>query len=631
MLRKILLVLTIVGHASSFLRPISQLIRTPRIGRRPGIAVLLKVAFFANVLAASPLIDPAGKVDGPPGKEIQGSNDQEGDNKNNHEKAIIADFLDTRTFKQQYNWQEFRPKRGFIRNLRWFITGSSSSFQQSDAKMRKNLASLARMLILLREYEATFGLPNDGGGHDMQRQLLSDITKDLYSSGTPTWVLEPVMTRVAEGLTGEEGIQLLLFPNRGFVFYPSTSSTKEINSGTEMIRMSPGFYMSRLGQVEQVAVRLASFAGNTKSVERLNAASIRMPLKEEFLRARDQELGNHIPSNLRAEELAEEILNLASSTYGLFFFLNSPKFQVAVNATDKTDAMSEIQHDTFWDVGDSTRTLFIRLASMEATRSMHEIRQGERQLYPPATVIMFRVLSAAGACSMWFGGSLPDMIVAGILSVTVSYIGTSKALTFQERILAEVVSSVIVGLVAGLLALKWPSTFCFGSIAIASVMNLMQGFKVVYAVIEVMSKNIVTGTARLLEGVLFTGLMSYSLKFGLDVAFRLVFGPKAPLPQDVSNFLVSTHGISEWFYPLMLPFVAGAWSGLFRPSYADLPLMMMHGILAFSLNWAGVPMFLAAMCVTFSAGIISRFTGREGKSSSVTILRSPCQLHTEPD
>lgn len=131
-----------------------------------------------------------------------------------------------------------------------------------------------------------------------------------------------------------------------------------------------------------------------------------------------------------------------------------------------------------------------------------------------------------------------------------------------------------------------------------------------------MSRNIVAGTSRLLEGILFTGLISYSLKFGLDVAFRLLFGANPPLPLDVTDFLISTHGISQKFYALILPFSAIAWSALFRPSYADLPLMAGHGILAFGLTLVGVPLFVAAMCVTLSAGIISRFTGREGEKSN---------------
>jgi uncharacterized membrane protein YjjP (DUF1212 family) len=243
-------------------------------------------------------------------------------------------------------------------------------------------------------------------------------------------------------------------------------------------------------------------------------------------------------------------------------------------------------------------------------------------LYSPQMVNLFRILSSAGACAVWFGGSLHDMIASGILAILVAYIGSSnlrRQLAFEERVLTEVVASLCVGVISGVLAIRWPDKFCFGAIAVASIMELLQGFKVVYAVIEVMSKNIVTGTSRLLEGILFTGLISYSLKFGLDFAFRLMMGG-APAALDYANMLESANGINGKFFPFILPFATTAWSGLFRPNYADLPLMAFHGMLAFALNWAGASMFVAAMCVTFSAGIVSRFTGREALGNTLSGL-----------
>jgi uncharacterized membrane protein YjjP (DUF1212 family) len=621
-------------------------------------------------------------------------------NDNSNIPTVTFDIGETQS-KRQYNWKEFLPKKqGKLKMIRWFITGSSMHVTQSEEKMRQNLRSLARLLILLRQYEDTYGIP-DFAGPQVQRDVLETITKDLYASGTPTWVLENVMERVAEGMSGKEGVQFMLLPNRAFVFYPahpvtnntnnanqSNSNSNHPNSGTALFRISNGFHISRLGAVEQVAVRVASFASNTKSVERLGPSSFRMPRKEELLKVEEQEsskmlstkknvLENHLVNEYPSEEeLAHEILNLASSTYGLFFFLNSPKFQAAVstrnadnahahanahananvhtNNKDNKNKNGDDNHtensnnptqdeneneDGFWDVQDSTREIFSRLATREAGRAMDHIHLLEETqiLYPPSMVKVFRVFSAAGASGMWFGGSVPDMMVAALLALVVDKIGRSNSncelLAFEERILTEVVASAFVGFCAGLLALKWPDTFCFGAIAVAAVMDLMQGFKVVYAVIEIMTKNIVTGTARLLEGIMFTGLISYSLKFGLDNAFRLNFWKFAaataagtatttavPLPQDLSGFLTSTHGIPQWAIALLLPFAATAWSGLFRPSYIDLPLMAFHGILAFGLNWAGAPLFVDAMCVTFSAGIISRFTGREALGNTLAGL-----------
>lgn len=114
----------------------------------------------------------------------------------------------------------------------------------------------------------------------------------------------------------------------------------------------------------------------------------------------------------------------------------------------------------------------------------------------------------AGACAFWFGGSWYDMIVAGLLAVFVASIGTSSYLSKQERLIYEVVASFFVGMTAGLIALSWPDDTCFAPMAIAGILDILQGFRVVYAVIEIMSKHTISGTADLMEGILFTGLIA---------------------------------------------------------------------------------------------------------------------------
>jgi uncharacterized membrane protein YjjB (DUF3815 family) len=89
--------------------------------------------------------------------------------------------------------------------------------------------------------------------------------------------------------------------------------------------------------------------------------------------------------------------------------------------------------------------------------------------------------------------------------------------------------------------------------------------------------------------------------------------------QETTEFKSCTHGIDEYWYFLFVPLASFSWSGLFVPNYVDLPLMGMHGVLAFTVAWAcsqakwnaNLNNFLAAMAVTLSAGIISRFTGRQ--------------------
>ena len=50
--------------------------------------------------------------------------------------------------------------------------------------------------------------------------------------------------------------------------------------------------------------------------------------------------------------------------------------------------------------------------------------------------------------------------------------------------------------------------------AISGVVDVLQGFRVVYSIIEIMSKHTVSGVADLLEGILFTELIAYFLRIG---------------------------------------------------------------------------------------------------------------------
>jgi Putative threonine/serine exporter len=402
----------------------------------------------------------------------------------NHTTPMLGVLMTESSTKRQYNWREFFPrpktylskgrvlaasakspseKFGFmerqIKVVRWLITGSGLHAKPSESQNIQRLACLARLLILLREYERIYGgqlLAKNIGGMATQKQVLATIMQDLYSSGTPTWVLETVMGRVAEGLTGRDDVQIMLLPRRCFMYYPESDDDGEHPrrpATTDMFRISPGYDIAKLGAVEQVAVRLASFASNTRSVERLNNSWLKMPSRRQLNEVKKQALlMNQFDAGEQSlldnpDKFAREILNLASSTYGLIFYINSPKFQQAAKAADMATT-----DDDFWQVSDSTRDIFSRLAAHEAETSLKRIRNQEKEPFSPLTFSLFRILSSAGACAMWFGGGWADMAVSGALAVVVANIGAlfSKAnFAFEERMLMEMVSSIVVGVVAG--------------------------------------------------------------------------------------------------------------------------------------------------------------------------------------
>jgi uncharacterized membrane protein YjjP (DUF1212 family) len=521
-----------------------------------------------------------------------------------------------RLVQRLYNWQDFRPHGGLTAQLQWMVSGKTDRVAKpSEAERRDNIQSLARLILLLREYKTRYGMPRTTGGPQMQKDILADLSKQLYQSGAPTWALEPVMERVAEGLTGKLGVQFSFLPRRAFIFFPAVKGDT-VMSGTDMVKTQSGFNMHRLTEVERVAVRLASFASNTQSVERLGAAAFTVPRQIELLQAMTvSPLDSDQGKPQTADSMAKEILDLASESFGLFYFTNTWKFQAAVKALGDAD------EEQFWQVDREEQELFSRLAATEASTNLAKIRSERRELYGPTITTCLRVGSAVGASAMWFGGSVADMALAAGLTILVGSISKIKALAFEERVLTEVAASFIVGLTAGIACIVKPQTFSFSAVAIPALLDLLQGFKVVYAVIEVLSKNIVAGAPRILEGLLFTGLIVYNMKFGMNTALRLMLGSNHPSPADFAPFLTTTGtGIAKIWYTLLLPLASLSWSGLFLPSYVDLPIMAAHGMLAFLLNAMGVHSFIAAMCLTFCAGIISRFTGRQALGNTVAGL-----------
>lgn len=375
-----------------------------------------------------------------------------------------------------YDWREFWKGGGVSQFIRWLATGMTpENYKMTDDEVQENLNSLARMLSLLREYHERFGMPEVGGYKD-QEYVLREVTKDLYKGGSPIWALEPVMKRVAEGLTGKRGVDFFMLPRRAFIFAPSSGATV-------MFRIDRGYDMQRLDDMESIAVRLASFASNTSSVA---SVPTRWPKPQEMRRAfRTESLAGCYYSR---EEMADEILSLASDAEGLFFYIRNHQSKCYANREsplyskgDDSGKLSELGE--FWTVEEDLRELFSRLAAIEAAKAIDNMDASRAILYSPYVVVMFRVLASACACGFWFNGSWVDILVSGILAELVAMIGSSPLLSKQERVIFEAVASFIVGFTAACIALNFPGECCFGAMAISGVLDLLQGFRVVYSII----------------------------------------------------------------------------------------------------------------------------------------------------
>jgi uncharacterized membrane protein YjjP (DUF1212 family) len=506
----------------------------------------------------------------------------------------------------RYSWRKFSPNKNKhpLEFLGWLVRGFSNGVTLSDSEVEENFRKLARMLLLLREYEARFGLPENGGSKD-QHYVLQELCCQLYAGGTPIWSLQPVMERAAFGLTGAKGVNFCLLPRFAFIFAPTSGATT-------MFRMERGFHMHKTTLLERVLVRIASFGTNTETVHSLPS---HLPHPDLFSKP---PRGKSAKWKKPREVLAQQILDLASEGTGLFFYTHT-KWQ------DYTT--SSLMVDTFWEVEDSIKELFTRLATIEAEMTIdaasEQLGSHDKMFYPTWAVLGARVIAAMGATGLWFGGSWYDMIAAGVLAFFVA-LAQGSAVWKHERFIFEVIISLMVGLSAGIISQTFPNRTCFGAMAVGSIVDILQGFKIVYAIMELMSRHTLAGGADFLEAFLFTGLIASFLKFGQVIATSIMGGEEAI---DLAATQCKLP-IGEYWYFVLLPISTVMWAYSFMPQRSDLASMALHGILSYSVYYGmdkatghlTLSTFVAALSVTFSAGIVSRFTGRQALGDTVTGL-----------
>lgn len=261
-----------------------------------------------------------------------------------------------------------------------------------------------------------------------------------------------------------------------------------------MFKLARGWNMRRLNVMEKIAVRLASFASNTNSVASL--PSNRLPKYTEMKAARRTQSVISQSENSSKEILAKRILDLASDTQGLFHYINSEQTKIKALAVNERG-----EDDNFWEVNHEISELFSRLVAAEALRGITAVDNMGSLAYDWQLRTLFQLFTSAGACAIWFDGSWFDIAVAGFLGVLVAAICTkTNQVSKDGRVIAEVVASFSVGFIAAIVALIWPEHTCFGAMALSGIIDILQGFRVVFAVIELMGKHTVSGGANFLEG-----------------------------------------------------------------------------------------------------------------------------------
>ena len=171
------------------------------------------------------------------------------------------------------------------------------------------------------------------------------------------------------------------------------------------------------------------------------------------------------------------------------------------------------------------------LAVNDALQRIHAI-EAAPPLYPAWTQALAMCVSSAGCAPTFFGGTMWDGLVAGLLGLAVGLMGMAASHSKGDRLLRayEFLAAVTCSFLARVIDGTVRHT-CMQPVVLSGLIWLVQGWTLTNATVEVATRNPMTGTSHLFLGIITTALMGFGLDVG-NAAADLMTVP-APSLQDV--------------------------------------------------------------------------------------------------
>lgn len=144
----------------------------------------------------------------------------------------------------------------------------------------------------------------------------------------------------------------------------------------------------------------------------------------------------------------------------------------------------------------------------------------------------------AGAIAVFFGGALADVVAAGSIGLSLGLLAQFAARSTDQARVFELVAAALAALAASVVASVWPAVTP-SLVTVAALIILLPGMSLVVAMIELATRNLIAGTARLMSAVIVLLELVVGVALGERVAATLVAVPRAapvPLP-DAAHWL----------------------------------------------------------------------------------------------
>lgn len=218
--------------------------------------------------------------------------------------------------------------------------------------------------------------------------------------------------------------------------------------------------------------------------------------------------------------------------------------------------------------------------------------------------VAYFLFSVAGFMVL-FGGTWGDLLASLLVGLLMGFISLGKPIGIVAQ-LFEAIVAVFASLATYLLA-KWLPGLNVGVIILSSLIIFMPGLYITIAIAEIATQNLVSGTARLVGGVMILLKLTFGVFIGSKIASWFHY-PNLPYEFDK---------IPGWVTFLTLPVTALMSTVNFKAQRSDWIWVTLAGIFGFCCSKLGthylgaeLGMFFGGACVGAMSNVFARLRNR---------------------
>lgn len=170
----------------------------------------------------------------------------------------------------------------------------------------------------------------------------------------------------------------------------------------------------------------------------------------------------------------------------------------------------------------------------------------------------------------------------------------------------------------------WRYGFCFTPVAFASFIVILPGYSMAVSIIELVSRQLVSGVVRMVYAIIYSFLLGYGIEMGSELFGTI--DPESVTEQGQAKACVDAYSsstcvtiVSQWFYFLTVPLFAISYCVFLRARPPRWPVMIFVAVCGFITNYflacyANAPSQVLQVVPAFVVGLLgnllTKFTGQ---------------------